>query len=289
METVPDMSDLVIASVVLGVLTALSFVGGLWLSKRKQTWPAVAAGVFAVLATTLYLLLLRDSVLLVRLMPVSAVPVAGDPLPILGGLFAGLLAGHAKVPVWRRLPVALIALGAGWFGPVRAMTNQPPQTFAQWQDGVCLQTSFVTCGPAAAATLLSYHGIDASETQLAELCLTNDKGTHLTGLYRGLSLLSPDDKRVRVEQLSVAEVMARPDAVPAIVSLRLTEEMALRDSRFTEEWGWDIGMMHTVVLIGFPSDKLAAIADPGVGRETWTVKGLEELWTGEVIYLEQHD
>ena len=283
------MADLWIASIVLLIASLVAFVGGLWLSRRKQSWPAVAAGVFAVLGVAGYLLLLRDSVLLVQLLPVSAVPVAGDPLPVFGALFAGLVVGHAKVPRWRRLPAACIAFAAGWYGPVQALTHRPPPTYAAWQDGVCLQTTFSTCSPAAAATLLSYHGVSASEAQLAELCLTTERGTHLTGLYRGLARLAPENHRVRVAELSVQQVMGRPDVLPALVSLQLTEEIALRDSRFTEEWGWDVGVTHTVVLIGFPSDKLVAIADPGVGRETWTVRGLEELWTGEVIYLERRD
>ncbi|MEM1356380.1 MAG: cysteine peptidase family C39 domain-containing protein [Planctomycetota bacterium] len=147
-------------------------------------------------------------------------------------------------------------------------------------------TATRTCTPAAATTLLSYHGVETSEEQLAELCLTSEKGTHLTGLYRGLSLLAPEGHRVRVESLIVLELMGRPDALPAVVSLKLTQEIADRDPRFVQNWGWDVEVTHTVVVIGFPNEQIVAIADPGVGRETWTVRGLEELWTHEVIYLE---
>lgn len=283
------MTDLLIASLILLVISAAAFYLAWRVGRLPKRWPEIVLGAGAVALTVSYLLLLRDSIGLVWLMPVSAVPVAGDPLPVFAALFAGLLAGQAKIPRWRRAVFAIVVVAAGWYGPVSAMTNRPPKTFVSWEAGVCLQSTTSTCGPAAATTLLHYAGVETTEAELARLCLTTDHGTHLTGLYRGLSLLAPPDTHVRVRHMSVAELMAGQDLLPVIASLRLTAELAQRDPRFVTEWGWDVGVTHTVVIFNFPQKDKVRLGDPGVGMETWRVRGLKELWTGEVIYLEADD
>lgn len=47
--------------------------------------------------------------------------------------------------------------------------------------------------------------------------------------------------------------------------------------------------MHSVVLVGFEEGERVVIADPGAGIERWSMRGVEELWTGEVMYLEPDD
>jgi len=59
------------------------------------------------------------------------------------------------------------------------LTNRCP-------GGVCMQSTFSTCGPASAATLLHAFGDDASETELARESLTSRGGTEIWYLARAL-------------------------------------------------------------------------------------------------------
>jgi len=51
---------------------------------------------------------------------------------------------------------------------------------------VCMQTTFSTCGPSSAATLLEAFGQPASERQLASECLTSRGGTEIWYIARAL-------------------------------------------------------------------------------------------------------
>jgi hypothetical protein len=54
----------------------------------------------------------------------------------------------------------------------------------QCPAGVCLQTTYSTCGPASSASLLQAFGQDASEKQLARECFTSKGGTEVWYLSR---------------------------------------------------------------------------------------------------------
>ena len=80
--------------------------------------------------------------------------------------------------------VGILALFAPVLGAV-------PECGERWDGSLCLQTSPRTCTPACAATLLSLHGIDTTERDMAQLCLTRQGrswygGTSWQGLYRGI-------------------------------------------------------------------------------------------------------
>ncbi len=55
-----------------------------------------------------------------------------------------------------------------------------------WRDGVCLQSTPSTCGPASAATLLRRFGRSVSERELAKECYTYGGGTESWYLMRAL-------------------------------------------------------------------------------------------------------
>lgn len=56
----------------------------------------------------------------------------------------------------------------------------------RWEDGVCMQSSFSTCGPASAATVLRYLGVNVSERELAQESFTCASGTENWYLARAL-------------------------------------------------------------------------------------------------------
>ena len=150
---------------------------------------------------------------------------------------------------------------------------------------MCLQTSQASCSPAAAATLLRWHGIDADEQEMALLCLTGNDGTPMLGLYRGLKLKTADTPW-DVYMFSGGKVQDLRGVGPVLISVELRPEVrAVRPMRQLQAAGWIVGVAHSVVLIGFIDDHRVAIADPAVGREIWSVEDLRLLWHGQGVRL----
>lgn len=220
------MSDLIFAAaVVVGACVGLLFAG-FRIGRAQTRGPAVVALVGVGVVYGVYFLLFRDSVLLLRVLPVSSVPILGDPSPWLASLAAGVLLAQRSVPAARRSVIAVLVVAMGWHGPVSVLARTPPEVSNEWSQGVCFQTARATCGPAALATLLRHHGVQTNEAEMARLCLTGEEGTHLTGLYRGLRLRAPEGLTPRAASLSVQSLRDRPERLPAVVSLMLTRELA---------------------------------------------------------------
>lgn len=283
------MLDLIVAALIVASASAITLILGYRVGGLRKRWPSIAVLIAAGGLYGLYLLFIRDSVLLVQMIPFSSVPILGDPAPWVASLSAGVLLAQHRVVLVRRVMIAGLVVAVGWHEPVRALITQRPDTHNSWNQGVCLQTTYSTCGPAALTTLLKLHGVETTEGRMAELCLTSSNGTHLTGLYRGLVLQAPAGTTVKAESMGVDELSASPERLPAVVSLMLTREMDRAEPRYAENWGWDIGVMHSVVLLAFQDDGHVLVADPGAGPERWLERGLRELWTGEVLYLERDD
>jgi hypothetical protein len=141
-----------------------------------------------------------------------------------------------------------------------------------------MQSSWATCSPAAAATLLNAEGITVSEREMIPLCLTDYHGTPTLGLYRGVKLIANRNNR-RVEIIDRhLEQLLRDDDWPVLISVRLP--FGVDDPRFADEWGWIPGTGHAVVGLGRTPDGGFLIADPAVGLERWSKPKLEKLWQG---------
>lgn len=109
------------------------------------------------------------------------------------GLFAGVLASvlATAVPRWRvvfRAPIlALLCLGLAVPYVKPLIAPIPARLFEElWRDGICLQSTYATCGPACAATILKKFGINESEKRLAWECHTYRGGTESWYLARAL-------------------------------------------------------------------------------------------------------
>lgn len=109
------------------------------------------------------------------------------------GLFAGVLTSAlaTAIPRWRLIfraaILALLCLGLAvpYYKPLIAPL--PQRLFKDlWRDGVCLQSTSVSCGPASAATILKKFGISESEKRLSWECHTWRGGTESWYLARAL-------------------------------------------------------------------------------------------------------
>jgi len=278
------MNDLWLAAAVMAAVTFALFFAGLALGRRlsPRAGAALAFGVCAfIVGFTFHL---SDKIVLARLLPFSSVIVLGDWLPPAVALLAGLAWRRMPGGPWRKavLVVPLVAIcGLRSYG--RLFGDVPPLGQARWKAGVCRQTSQASCSPAAAATLLAARGIDATEAEMAALCLTRDAGTSMLGLYRGLKLKTRGT-RWDVEAFRGDIESLRREPGPVILSVRLDPGPGV-DARYQQLWGWAPGVNHTVVFFGFAGDGKTDVGDPAIGREHWREEDVRVLWHGEGIRL----
>jgi hypothetical protein len=224
---------------------------------------------------------------LARWLPTSALIVVGNWLPILAMALAAL-AWRTEPPrsIRRFIPVAVLGT-ASLSVIIYPLLGSPPRCQAERWDsfGNCLQTTEYTCSPAAAATVLRAHGIQATEQEMAELCLTR-RGTTWPGLYRGLKLKTAGTKW-DVEVLS-GEPYEWDDLEgrPIILSVGLSREARV-DANFSAEFGWVPGVNHSVVLWKLKPSGRATITDPTQPhcRENWEPDMLHLLYRGCAMRL----
>jgi len=283
------MMDLLLAMLVMLGLTVAVFIvtlgGARHLSRFNATLIATAAVAFLVLHATVLL----DHVAIVRWLPFSSVIVLGNLSP----LATAVLSAAA----WRALPgtalrraalLSVLGVVCLWraYSPVVARVAMPLND--RWTRGVCRQTSGSTCSPAAAATLLRACGIDTTEREMADLCLTSNAGTSMHGLYRGLKLKTAGSGWDVVPITGSADDLRRlPGPLLLTVGLAADAEGYV-DPRFIRQWGWAPGLRHTVVLFGFTDRNEVDIGDPNVGRERWGADGLKTLYRGQGFRLVPH-
>jgi hypothetical protein len=273
------MTDLYLAVALMLAVTVAATWFGLRFGRRVGAAVALVTCAF----TVYFALFLRDELALTKVVPSSAAIVYANPLPPAVGLMCGLawryIPGRRWYTAAQLLTFALLCLYQS-FG---AFLGVPPPLDDRWKNGVCRQTSLASCSPAAAATLLRAHGIDATEAEMADLCLTRPAGTAMLGLYRGLKLKT-SNTGLAVEAFRGDVEALRTQPGPLILSVRLDRRPGI-DPRYEQLWGWAPGVSHSVVFFGFRPDGKADIGDPAVGREAWRVQDLQVLWHGEGLRI----
>jgi len=283
-----DRADLWIAAVVMLLLGGGLCVATWWLAGKMSGRQRAIVGTCLTIAILGFGFFLSDSVWIAKVLPLGAVVVYGNAMPILAGMLAGIVL-RSRLALWRRiLPTAALALIAG-YSLLAPILTKPPRCADRWKDGVCLQTSQASCGPAAVATLLAHHGIGATEEEMAGLCLTEEAGALFHGLCRGFRIKTEGTPfRMAIGTGSVEDLREAED-LPALVSVRLTPEVDRRDARYSAEWGWIVGVGHTVIVYAFPDDGYVEVGDPAFGRERWGIEALRDLYVGRFITLEPRE
>lgn len=276
------MADIYYAFVVIGVLSFGLFFLALRIAKASSTRKFNIISLTTIGAIFLYSAFLADSSCLASLLPFSSLVILGNWFPLMTAFLAGL--GWQKIPGMRKLffllPLLLVCLycAYGFF------LEATPEYCDNWKDGVCLQSSEASCGPACAATLLKFYHIESNEEEMTTLCLTRNSGTRLYGLYRGLKIKTAKTRwEVEIFTWTLDELRAKGD-FPVILLVRL-EKNGKVDPRYQNEWGWIPGVTHIVLFYGFKENGKVEIGDPAVGRECWHVNDLRVLWHGQGIRL----
>ena len=156
-------------------------------ARGRLLWGAAAAAcaVPGILFATYYFHWFDDAVWFYRYrsLPWTELSAAG------AGLLAGLVYSWLAVTgrSWRIAVPALLL--AGLFVPYMKAVVAPLDTAGltdQCPDGVCLQSTASTCGPASAASILRLFDIQESESTLAQEAFTTSGGTENWYLARTL-------------------------------------------------------------------------------------------------------
>jgi len=151
-------------------------------------------------------------------------------------LFFGLAARQLPVR-WNRIVIVGVAgvMFAWSLYAARWMVSPPDDSSQRCADasGHCMQSTGYTCVPASCVAVLAWWGIDATEGEMARLCLTSSWGTSAFNAYRGLTLklreVARDDGRgleARIVRWDADSLRAL--AVPAVVTGGARHAVAVR-------------------------------------------------------------
>lgn len=283
------MADLYEGMAILALVSLFVLVATVRLTRSVTKREATAIGVVVALLLLCYVQFIWRSSILSEYLPYPSIVVLGNWFPFTAAFMAGITWTHGYGTKFRRVLFGGVLFATASYSVVSPILGESPACLDIWDENkVCLQTSNFTCTPAAAAMLLTWHGIPSEESEMAELCLTR-RGTTWQGLYRGLLIKTRDSPyRVRVVECSFEELSDKLQGQAAILSVGIDPSKPY-PKIFTEQWGWQAGIRHSVMLRSVMDDGRLSIADPAVGAELWTADVLEILYRGRFLVLEEID
>lgn len=134
--------------------------------------------------------------------------------------------------------------------------------------GVCHQTSGYSCSAASAVALLHRYGVEATEREMAELCVTKAgssrfAGTSDSGLMRGLRLKLGGRGMPRITLPAYERI-----PTPSLVAVQLTNQLS-----------------HSILITGVAPDHVK-IVDPLYGGGTIPRGQFERAWKKAAIHVE---
>jgi hypothetical protein len=137
-------------------------------------------------------------------------------------------------------------------------------------EGICLQTTGYSCGPASAATLLHHYGVQATEDEMAQLCVTRgggvrSAGTSDAGILRGLRHKLGYRGRAVISTPACDQI-----PVPALVAIQLNPQVG-----------------HCILVSKVERDEVKVI-DPMFGRGSMVRGQFERMWQKAAIHVEVH-
>jgi hypothetical protein len=277
------MSDLLISAFVMTAICIVAARIGIWLQQHTSPGRVLCSELMILGAMVVYLTVLWDKPLLTVLIPFPSAIILGNWLPVLGALILGICIATRQISLVRRIVLAVCLCVIGGYSLIRPLLGEVPICSASDPNRILnFQTTDQTCSAACAAGLLRLHGIDATEGEMAELCLTR-KGTHWLGVFRGLKLKTAGTEwDVVVEEVSRDDLLRRTD-LEGVLALTFTRESA----RYSEESGFGTDMGHTVLSMGTDFRNTLTVFDPSpdFGFESWNSRILADVSKGILLRL----
>jgi hypothetical protein len=280
------MADIYWGLIVISSLGVGFFILTLIATRRLPRYIDDIIALLVVVAIFGYIRFVWYNPRLVSWLPFSNLIIVGNWFPIAAGVLGGLAWRRMPGRVYRKSIVVGALAGTSLYSLVCPLLGDLPQCLDVWRDGICVQTTARTCTPACAATLLRSHGIEATEREMAELCLTRE-GTTWLGLYRCLKAKTkgtPWD----VEVMSCdSETILLDRQHPMILSVGLPSVVPGSMQLAMNEWGWKRGIGHSVIMLPNRNRTAVRIIDPtpGVGYENWAVNDIQYLFRGTAVRL----
>jgi len=280
------MNDLCLALVILVLASACLFLLGVRLSRSGTEKRAQVFGALTLMLLLVYAFRFHGTLRMAQLLPVSNALILANWLPPGGAFLAGIVIGLRQPPLWRRVGLALIMVFVTSYSVACCFQGRVGDPH-KLQGSDSVQSWDSSCGPCCAAELLQHHGIDATEEELAELCVTSQRGCPALGLYRGLKLKTAGtDWDVVVVHCSVAELLQRES--PLLLRVSLVRGQGL----FEPDWSQKLTSVfmpeHAILLLGKDSDGWARVFDPAIPTDSqcaWSLETLQTQWKGEALQL----
>jgi predicted double-glycine peptidase len=261
-----------------GILTVVSagvLSGRLFSRLRRPYW---VCGYFCSIVLIAGLLAARCSTAIGFLPPLSWIAAGRARFIVLAwAITAGLLTPLSRLP--RRCERYIVCILAGIFvaafsvgpflGPAFCRGRLAKAQTTIDADGVCLQSTTYTCGPAAAVTALGRLGFDAQEGEIAVLAHTSPvTGTLPRCLYLALkNRYGPQGLKCRYRRFDSVAQLDHPGITVAIVK--------------------DAFLMDHCVVVLDVSDSTVTLADPAFGELRMARRQFEKSWRFTGIVLER--
>lgn len=275
--------DLFLAAILIALMSLWAMIVGFRQGQRASVGSQLMVQGLAVLVSTTYFFFVWEQPRLVSYLPHTAIIVLANWHPLIGSFFAGMYLSSRKVGRVRRFtvgPMTLLLAGYAIIAPL--LGSAPACKPSDPGNPLVSQTTPYTCSPAAAASLLRLHGIAATESQMAELCLTR-RGTHWMGVYRGLKLMT---------EKTPWDVVARPFSRSAVMSLNespalLSVNVDTDSIAPSEDHGFRGHSGHSVLALGSRDNTKVMVFDPSpaYGIECWDDELLSWVSNGVILQL----
>lgn len=243
---------------------------------RSTTYLFVAA------LLPLYFAFVWDRPVLTQLIPASGVIVLGNWLPLWACFFLGSYMSTDSIGLCRRrvlCSVTFVLIGYSLTAP--RLGSAPVCKTQETKRELLYQSTPYTCSAACAASILRLHGIDATEGEMADLCLTR-KGTHWMGVFRGLKLKTNGTAwTVVAEEFSEEALDAM--TLPGILAINVDVTRFDAD----HDHGFDDSVGHSVVYLGRSPGDGTVVFDPSpdFGVEDWFQPTRSSVRSGVILKL----
>jgi len=167
-----------------------------------------------------------------------------------------------------------------WYSapPPPNLVGRPDKT------GYCPQTNKYTCSDAAATMLLYRFGINTTESDMSEVCLTRvPRGTTPLGLYCGICTKIAG---TRLHARTVADITPSELPTPCLIEVGIRRNASPEIAARLEKYGWSRDYHHTVLVVRADKNgKWIDVDDPSYGRERWPTEGMQYLWNNAALTL----
>ena len=279
--------DLFLALILMTLFTLWTTIVGIRMGKHSSCRSKFVVQMLVVGVSSFYFVFLWNRPCLTQWFPHTALIVLGNWHPVMGSFFAGMYLSSPKVRRRRRLligPVTLVLAGYSIVAPV--VGHVPACIPVSSASPLITQTTPYTCSPAVAASLLRLHGIAATESKMAELCLTR-RGTHWLGVYRGLKLMTETTPWEVVAESFSREALLKLKESPALLSINVDTNLIERDC----DHGFRSSVGHSVLVLDSHVNHEVIVFDPSpsYGVELWSRKILSWVSYGVILRLVKRD